>query len=171
MGIRPDIIVGRSNTKLEEDIATKIAFFADIPRECVISAPDARSIYDVPMVFLEQKLPELVEKRLGLKSKKPDLTKSKDFADRISNGNKTVEIALIGKYTDLKDSYISHEESLRYAGALLDCKVKIRWSDKHYRKASFWQARNPHKIWMFQEPKMAVFAKITHFKPISAYNF
>ncbi|MEC8707192.1 MAG: CTP synthase (glutamine hydrolyzing) [Candidatus Thermoplasmatota archaeon] len=127
LGIRPDIIVGRSGTKLEEDIATKIAFFADIPRECVISAPDARSIYDVPMVFLEQKLPELVEKRLGLKPSKPNLKDWKDFADRISNGNKTVEIALIGKYTDLKDSYISHEESLRYAGALLDCKVKIRW--------------------------------------------
>ncbi len=127
LGIRPDIIVGRSSTKLEEDIATKIAFFANIPRECVISAPDARSIYDVPMVFLEQRLPELVEKRLGLKPKKPDLKSWKDFADRISNGSKTVEIALIGKYTDLKDSYISHEESLRYAGALLDCKVKIRW--------------------------------------------
>ncbi|MEC7416482.1 MAG: CTP synthase (glutamine hydrolyzing), partial [Candidatus Thermoplasmatota archaeon] len=127
LGIRPDIIVGRSSTKLEEDIATKIAFFADIPRECVISAPDARSIYDVPMVFLEQKLPTLVEKRLGLKPKNPDLTKWEDFAERISNGSRTVEIALIGKYTDLKDSYISHEESLRYAGALLDCKVKIRW--------------------------------------------
>ena len=75
LGIRPDIIVGRSSTKLEGIIATKIAFFADIPRECVISAPDARSIYDVPMVFLEQKLPTLVEKRLGLKPKNPDLTK------------------------------------------------------------------------------------------------
>jgi len=69
----------------------------------------------------------LVEKRLGLKPKNPDLTKWEDFAERISNGSRTVEIALIGKYTDLKDSYISHEESLRYAGALLDCKVKIRW--------------------------------------------
>ena len=79
------------------------------------------------MVFLEQKLPELVEERLGLKPKKPNLTKWEDFAERISNGKENVEIALIGKYTDLKDSYISHEESLRYAGALLDCKVKIRW--------------------------------------------
>ena len=93
----------------------------------MISAPDARSIYDVPMVFLEQKLPQLVEKRLSLNPKKPNLTKWKDFAERILNGKKTVEIALIGKYTDLKDSYISHEESLRYAGALLDCKVNIRW--------------------------------------------
>ena len=127
LGIRPDIIVGRSSTKLEEEIATKIAFFADIPRECVISAPDARSIYDVPMVFLKQKLPSLVERRLGLTPKTPDLTKWEDFAERISNGKESVEIALIGKYTDLKDSYISHEESLRYAGALLNCKVKIRW--------------------------------------------
>ena len=127
LGIRPDIIVGRSSKVLDEDIAAKIAFFADIPRGAVISAPDAKSIYDVPLMFLDQKLPELIEKRLELKTKKPDMTQWKDFAKRISNGGKEVEIALIGKYTDLKDSYISHEETLRYAGAVLGCKVKIRW--------------------------------------------
>ena len=127
LGIRPDIIVGRSNDMLDEDIAAKIAFFADIPREAVISAPDAQSIYDVPLMFLEQGLHELIEKRLGLKTKKPDVTKWKDFAKRVSNGGDEVEIALIGKYTALKDSYISHKESLRYAGAVLGCRVKIRW--------------------------------------------
>ena len=127
LGIRPDIIVGRSNDMLEEDIATKIAFFADIPREAVVSAPDAKSIYDVPLMFLEQGLHELIEKRLGLKTKKPDVTKWKDFAKRVSNGGEEIEIALIGKYTALKDSYISHKESLRYAGAVLGCRVKIRW--------------------------------------------
>ena len=127
LGIRPDIIVGRSNDMLDEDIATKIAFFADIPREAVISAPDAQSIYDVPLMFLEQGLHELIEKRLGLKTKKPDVTKWKDFAKRVSNGGEEIEIALIGKYTALKDSYISHKESLRYAGAVLGCRVKIRW--------------------------------------------
>jgi len=127
LGIRPDIIVGRSNNMLEEDIATKIAFFADIPREAVVSAPDAQSIYDVPLMFLEQGLHELIEKRLGLKTKKPDVTKWKDFAKRVSNGGEEIEIALIGKYTALKDSYISHKESLRYAGAVLGCRVNIRW--------------------------------------------
>ena len=127
LGIRPDIIVGRSNDMLDEDIATKIAFFADIPREAVISAPDAQSIYDVPLMFLEQGLHELIEKRLGLKTKKPDVTKWIDFAKRVSNGGEEIEIALIGKYTALKDSYISHKESLRYAGAVLGCRVKIRW--------------------------------------------
>jgi len=127
LGIRPDIIVGRSNDILDEDIAAKIAFFADIPRKAVISAPDAKSIYDVPLMFLEQGLHELIEKRLGLKTKKPDVTKWKDFAKRVSNGGEEVEIALIGKYTALKDSYISHKESLRYAGAVLGCRVKIRW--------------------------------------------
>ena len=127
LGIRPDVIVGRSNNVLDEDISTKIAFFADIPREAVISAPDAKSIYEVPLLFLEQGLPELVEKRLGLKNKKPDVKKWRDFVDRISNGGEEVEIAIIGKYTSLKDSYISHEETLRYAGAVLGCKVKIRW--------------------------------------------
>ncbi|MFL2945073.1 MAG: glutamine hydrolyzing CTP synthase [Candidatus Poseidoniales archaeon] len=127
LGIRPDIIVGRSNDVLDEDIAAKIAFFADIPRKAVISAPDAKSIYDVPLMFLEQGLHELIEKRLGLKTKKPDVTKWKDFAKRVSNGGEEVEIALIGKYTALKDSYISHKESLRYAGAVLGCRVKVRW--------------------------------------------
>ena len=127
LGIRPDVIVGRSEEKLDEDIASKIAFFADIPREAVISAPNAKSIYEVPLIFLEQKVPELIENRLGLKTKKPDVTKWKDFVERITNGGEEVEIAIIGKYTALKDSYISHEETLRYAGAVLGCKVNIRW--------------------------------------------
>lgn len=127
LGIRPDVIVGRSDNKLEEDITSKIAFFADIPREAVISAPDAKTIYEVPLIFLEQKFPELIEKRLGLKTKKPDVKEWKDFVNRITNGGEEVEVAIIGKYTALKDSYISHEETLRYAGAVLGCKVKIRW--------------------------------------------
>ena len=127
LGIRPDIIVGRSDKVLDEDIAAKIAFFADIPREAVISAPDAKSIYEVPLIFLEQKFPELIEKRLGLETKKPDVKKWQDFVDRISNSGEEVEIAIVGKYTSLKDSYISHEETLRYVGAILGCKVKIRW--------------------------------------------
>jgi len=127
LGIRPDVIVGRSDNRLDEDIASKIAFFADIPREAVISAPDAKTIYEVPLIFLEQKFPELIEKRLGLKTKKPDVKKWRDFVNRITNGGEEVEVAIIGKYTALKDSYISHEETLRYAGAVLGCKVKIRW--------------------------------------------
>ena len=127
LGIRPDVIVGRSDEVLDDDIAAKIAFFADIPREAVISAPDVKTIYEVPLLFLEQGFPQLIEKRLGLKTKKPDVKQWRDFVDRISNGGEEVEIAIIGKYTSLKDSYISHEETLRYAGAVLGCKVKIRW--------------------------------------------
>jgi CTP synthase len=127
LGIRPDVIVGRSTDPLEPDIAAKIAFFADIPPENVVSAPDAESIYDVPMHFVDQQVPQLIEERLRLKRREPDMTQWQDFAERVSNGTREVEIALIGKYTDLKDSYISHEETLRYAGALEDCRVRIRW--------------------------------------------
>lgn len=127
LGIRPDVIVGRSTDPLEPDIAAKIAFFADIPPENVVSAPDAKSIYDVPMHFVDQQVPQLIEERLGLKRREPNMTQWQDFAERVSNGTREVEIALIGKYTDLKDSYISHEETLRYAGALEDCSVRIRW--------------------------------------------
>lgn len=127
LGIRPDVIVGRSTDPLEPDIAAKIAFFADIPPENVVSAPDAESIYDVPIHFVDQQVPQLIEERLGLKRREPDMTQWQNFTERISNGTREVEIALIGKYTDLKDSYISHEETLRYTGALEDCRVRIRW--------------------------------------------
>ena len=127
LGIRPDLIVGRSEHPLNEDIAAKIAFFADIPPEHVISAPDAESIYHVPLLFQEQGVPELVTARLELKRREPDMAQWRDFAERVSDGEREVEIALIGKYTDLKDSYISHEETLRYAGALEGGRVRIRW--------------------------------------------
>ena len=127
LGIRPDVIVARSTEKLGEDIASKIAFFADIPKEAVISAPDAESIYHVPMMFVEQKLPEIIMDRLKMKQRKPNMKEWNDFANRITGGSKEIEIAIIGKYTHLKDSYISHEETFRYAGAMRDCKVKIRW--------------------------------------------
>ena len=127
LGIRPDLIVGRSEHPLDEDIAAKIAFFADIPPEHVISAPDAKSIYHVPLLFQEQGVPGLVTARLELKRSEPDMAQWRDFAERVSDGEREVEIALIGKYTDLKDSYISHEETLRYAGALEGGRVRIRW--------------------------------------------
>jgi len=127
LGIRPDLIVGRSEQPLNEDIAAKIAFFADIPPENVISAPDAKSIYHVPVLFQEQNVPELVTTRLKLKRREPDMAQWKNFAKRVSDGKREVEIALIGKYTDLKDSYISHEETLRYAGALEGVRIRIRW--------------------------------------------
>jgi len=127
LGIRPDLIVGRSEQPLNEDIAAKIAFFADIPPENVISAPDAKSIYHVPVLFQEQNVPELVTTRLKLKRREPDMAQWKNFAKRVSDGKRGVEIALIGKYTDLKDSYISHEETLRYAGALEGVRIRIRW--------------------------------------------
>ena len=127
LGIRPDVIVGRSAEPLTKDITRKIAFFADIPRAAVISAPDAESIYHVPLMFKEQGVPKLVERRLGLERREPELKRWRDFAERVLNGSHEVEIALIGKYTDLKDSYISHDETLRYCGAVLDTQVRIRW--------------------------------------------
>ena len=93
----------------------------------MISAPDADSIYHVPMMFVKQKLPEIIMKRLKLKKRKPEMKEWTDFANRVNKGTNEVEIAIIGKYTHLIDSYISHEETLRYAGAMRDCKVKIRW--------------------------------------------
>ncbi|MEE3191963.1 MAG: CTP synthase, partial [Candidatus Thermoplasmatota archaeon] len=86
LGIRPDLIVGRSEQPLNEDIAAKIAFFADIPPENVISAPDAKSIYHVPVLFQEQNVPELVTTRLKLTRREPDMAQWKNFAKRVSDG-------------------------------------------------------------------------------------
>ena len=114
LGIRPDVIVGRSDNFLDEDIASKIAFFADIPREAVISAPDAKTIYEVPLIFLEQKFPELIEKRLGLKTKKPNV---KDWENFVNSKEKVQN----------KDISIDNkaEENLLFNIGLLSIKPKI----------------------------------------------
>lgn len=126
LGIQPDIIVSRSESALDISTKKKISLFCDVPLEAVISAPNAKTIYEVPVLFEEQGLTNYLLNKM--KSSPPDggLGEWKDFLSRVKSPTRCVEICLVGKYMDLMDSYISHFEALKHAGAELDTAVKFR---------------------------------------------
>ena len=126
-GIQPNVIIARGERSLEPDVKKKIAFFSDVPVEGVISAPDASSIYDVPLLFDGQGLTEYILKTLNLPVKEEDLKQWKAMLERLKHPEREVTIALVGKYTHLKDSYISHIEAFHHASAASRIKVNLRW--------------------------------------------
>lgn len=127
IGIQPDVIIGRGTLPLTEGIRRKIALFCDVPFEAVISAPDVRSIYQVPLLFEEQGLTELLLTRLKLSAKTRDLSQWQRFVDAVLHPTERVRIALVGKYTMLRDSYVSYVEALTHAGAAVGAGVEIVW--------------------------------------------
>ena len=129
IGIQPDILVARCKEPLEESIRRKISLFCDVPIEAVVTAADARSIYDVPMALEEQNLTEYVMARFGLTARAQELEEWKAFANRIHDPERTVRIACVGKYTNLADSYISHLEAFHHAGAEAGAKVQVVFVD------------------------------------------
>jgi CTP synthase len=126
-GIQPNVIVARGERSLEPDVKKKIAFFSDVPVEGVVSAPDAPTIYDVPLLFDGQGLTDYIVKTLSLEKRQEDMGEWKGFLERLKNPDKEVTIALVGKYTHLKDSYISHIEAFHHASAATRVKVNLRW--------------------------------------------
>ncbi|MDD5502726.1 MAG: CTP synthase (glutamine hydrolyzing) [Candidatus Thermoplasmatota archaeon] len=143
VGIQPDMIVGRCSVEMEEDIREKIAMFCDVPKEAVISAPDAKSIYEVPLTLERQGALEYALKHLGLEKKQKDMKEWREFVSRILEPKNEVSIAVVGKYTHLHDSYLSIIESFRHAGAAQDAKVSIVWieaEDLEQDKKKAWDA-------------------------------
>ncbi len=126
-GIQPNVIIARGEHSLEPEIKKKIAFFSDVPVEGVISAPDASTIYDVPLLFDGQGLTEYATKTLGLRARSEDMREWKAFLENLKTPKKEVTIALVGKYTHLKDSYISHIEAFHHASAAAKVHVKLKW--------------------------------------------
>jgi CTP synthase len=127
MGIIPDAIVARGTKPLEYDIKRKISLFCDVPLEAVISAPDAKSIYLVPLLLEEQGLTSYILKRFALPDENKNLTEWENFVNSIQHAKRNVQIAVVGKYTHLADSYISHIEAFHHAGAALGAKVQLSW--------------------------------------------
>ncbi len=127
IGIQPDAIVARSVKPLEEEARNKIALYANLPPEAVFSNPDVQVIYEVPLILEEQGLGRYIEKRLGLEPSKPDLDSWREFVRKVKEASKTVRVAMVGKYTKLKDSYLSIIEALRHAGAELGVKPVLNW--------------------------------------------
>jgi CTP synthase len=127
-GVQPDILVCRTEHELSPAIRNKIAKFCNVTPNAVIQSIDASTIYDVPVLMLEEKLDEVVLEKLGIQPKAtPDLAQWIDFLNRYKNPHSRTTIALIGKYVELKDSYKSIAEAFNHAGAANEVGVDIRW--------------------------------------------
>lgn len=127
-GVQPDILVCRAEHELGDDIKRKLALFCNVKKEAVIESLDASTIYEVPIMMHKEKLDEVTLKKLGLPTKnEPDMSRWREFLTRLKYPEQEVEIGLIGKYVELKDSYKSIAEALIHAGSETETKVKVRW--------------------------------------------
>jgi len=129
IGIQPDFIVCRSDRPIDAGIRRKIGLFCDVDPVAVVSAQDARSIYEVPKNLRAQQLDEMVIDRLGLECGQPDLKEWDAFVDHSASLADEVRIALVGKYVQLPDAYLSVNEALDHAGIFHDHKVSVQWVD------------------------------------------
>jgi CTP synthase len=128
IGIHPDIIIGRAKEPLNKESKNKIALFCDVPVEAVISAPDVPTIYQVPLIFEKQGLREYIMKLMKIKIKRTkDMTTWKKMVNNILHPKKKTRIAIVGKYVDLKDSYMSHIEAFKHVSGSLSVDVEIEW--------------------------------------------
>ena len=127
IGIQPDILVCRTERPLSEDLKRKIAQFCNVDFGCVVESPDVRSIYEIPIRLQEQGLDKEVCRRLHLETKEPDLRSWAGMVDKILNPPERVRVAVVGKYTELADSYKSIHEALVHGGIANDTGVKIEW--------------------------------------------
>lgn len=127
-GVSPDILVCRTEHQISEDIKRKLALFCNVKQEDVIQSIDAETIYDVPNLMLDEGLDNVVLKKFNLVSKQePKLTVWNEFLRKHKNPKHEVEIALIGKYIELQDSYKSITEAFIHAGSSHETKVNVRW--------------------------------------------
>jgi CTP synthase len=128
LGVQPDILCCRTEHELDLNLRKKIAKFCNVSINAVIESRDADSIYDVPMLMLEEGLDKVVLEKLALPSKStPNLDTWKDFLQKLKNPTTEVTIGLVGKYVELKDSYKSISEGFIHAGVSNECKVNIKW--------------------------------------------
>jgi CTP synthase len=127
IGIQPDILVCRTERPLSEEIKRKIALFCNVDFGCVVESPDVRSIYEIPLKLHEQNLDKEVCQRLRLDTKEPDLRSWAAMVDRILHAEERVKIAVVGKYTELADSYKSIHEALGHGGIANECGVTVDW--------------------------------------------
>ena len=131
IGIQPDMVVCRSEGGLSYDIRKKIALFASLPVEAVVSARDVDLIYKVPLYFQAEGVDDFVLEHFGLEAEQPDLSAWKSVIDKAAAAQESrpVRIALVGKYVQLEDAYLSVVEALRHSGFVHGCGVEIDWVD------------------------------------------
>ena len=138
-GLQPDILVLRTEHPLSVNLRRKVALFCNVDANAVMESIDVPTIYEVPQKMHDQHLDEVVLQKLDLPAdKEPDMTAWNALVDKIKHPSKKIEIALVGKYTELPDAYKSICESFIHAGAVNDCKVKLRYvnSEKITRESA-----------------------------------
>jgi CTP synthase len=134
IGIAPDMLMCRSEGLLSAEIRKKIALFASLPADAIVSACDVENIYKVPLTFREQGVDDFIlehfgRSEIGQQAPEPDLAKWRQSIDLAAEAKRTVRIALVGKYVQLADAYLSVSEALRHAAALQGSAVHIDWVD------------------------------------------
>ncbi|RLF78852.1 CTP synthetase [Thermococci archaeon] len=127
LGIQPDAIIARSEDPLEEGARKKISLFTNVPEEAVISAYDVEDTYEVPLLLEREGLGKYLTRRLGLEDREPELRAWEEMVRRYKCLKEEVEIAIVGKYVKLADSYLSIKEALKHSSVANDVKAKIRW--------------------------------------------
>jgi len=127
LGIQPDMLICRSDRPLSHDVREKIALFTNVEPECVIDGRDVSTIYEVPLVYAEQEVDEIVLEKLDLTCPRPNLRDWKKFVDRVKKPAGTITIGVCGKYTEHKDAYKSIAEAFVHAGAANNVGVELRW--------------------------------------------
>ncbi len=127
-GLQPDVLVLRTEKHITNEVRKKVALFCNVDTEAVIESIDVPTIYEVPLKMLEQGLDLVILRKLGLPAdREPELTKWIEFVDKVKHPKRTVNIALVGKYTELPDTYKSIAESFIHAGPANEVKVKLQY--------------------------------------------
>ncbi len=129
IGIRPNLIVARGPSPLSPDIKAKISLFCDVPPEGVISIPDQPVIYEVPLVLEAQGVGTFLSRLLNLPERPPDYGSWKEFLATYRRGDNSIEVAVVGKYTELRDAYLSHTEAFHHCQGHLGVEVRLQWYD------------------------------------------
>lgn len=129
IGITPDVIVCRTEHSISDDMKKKISLFCNLPEKNIIENKDVGSIFEIPLVLEEQNLAEIVCKHLDLECREANLEEWKTFVEREAKLKDSLKIALVGKYVQLKDAYLSVAESLKHAGISNDRHIDIEWVD------------------------------------------
>ncbi|MEO6860444.1 MAG: CTP synthase, partial [Microcoleus sp.] len=127
IGIQPDILVCRCDRPLPLGLKQKLSEFCNVPEECVITAQDAKSIYEVPLMMEQEGLAEQTINLLQLEQRQPDLTQWETLVKRLYSPSHKIDIALVGKYVRLNDAYLSVVEALRHAAISIGCDLNLHW--------------------------------------------
>jgi len=135
MGIQPDVIVCRADQPVDDALREKISLFCDVEERAVVSLPTVDTIYEVPLLLEQVGLGDFVVERLRLPPNPPDLTQWQALVDEIKRPKPSVRVAIVGKYVELHDAYVSVREALHFAAVHQGCDVDIEWvSSEHLKR-------------------------------------